>query len=261
MPEDTDEKRPADEADEAETDDERDEDEASTRAESSDDGDDGDEDERPAQALKKKSAARDSARPKKKKRSAPAKFVMPPEKEIGAPSRQTLLLLGVMVFATLVMWGSARFACNAHPAQTRKPREVSTADLSREPKDAALEMQQRWNSYDFAGALALAKGEIAAELQKSQAECERDGASCAAKKKAQEGKVLATAALLSRGPGSAKVRVTSRGGAMGEATVVYALEQEGGTWKVASKIDTPAPGASGAPAPSAVPAPSGSATP
>ncbi len=220
----------ADEADEAE--DERED--APAKAVDRDDDDDDDEPSPPAKK-RASNATATAPREPKRRRSEPARQALPPEKEIAAPSRQTLIMLGVMAGATLIMWGSARFACNAHPAQTRKPREVTTADLSRDPKGAALELQQRWNSYDFKGALELAKGSIADELQKAQGDCEKDSAGCDAKKKAVEGQALATAALLSRAPGSAKVRVASRGGAGGNETVVYTLEQEGAQWKVSGR--------------------------
>lgn len=220
--------------------------------------------DRPRKKKKKKRRVEGPGREPERDRGRPRPAQLPPEREIGAPSKQTLVLLGVMALATLLMWGSARFACNAHPAQTRKPRDVSTQELARDPKDAALELQQRWNSYDFKGALELAKGAVAAEIAKAQSECDKNPSDCESKKKSVEGQALATAALLSRESGSAKVRVVSRGGAMGDATVVYALEQEGGLWKVSGRTTAPTP----APAPTAAPsgsvpapAPSASADP
>ena len=253
----------ADEADNAgEAEDERKD--APAKANERDDDDDDDEPAPPPKKQPSSAKASAATREPKRRRSEPVKQALPPEREIAAPSRQTLIMLGVMAGATLIMWGSARFACNAHPAQTRKPREVTTADLSRDPKGAALELQQRWNSYDFKGALELAKGSIADELQKAQGDCEKDSAGCDAKKKSVEGQALATAALLSRAPGSAKVRVASQGGAGGNETVVYTLEQEGAAWKVSGRgvadptppkppNPPPAPSGSAGPAPSAKP--------
>ncbi|MBI3201470.1 MAG: hypothetical protein HYZ29_08000 [Myxococcales bacterium] len=255
MADEQDRESPEDEADAA--DDEQDEAPAAARRRDDDDDDDDDDDEAPPPPKKKEAR---SAEPKRRRRPEALKPVLPPEREIAAPSRQTLVMLGVMAGATLLMWGSARFACNAHPAQTRKPREVTTAELSRDPKGAALELQQRWNGYDFKGALELAKGGIADELQKAQGDCDKDSAGCESKKKSVEGQVLATAALLSRGPGSAKVRVVSRGGAGGNQTVVYTLEQEGAAWKVSGRgAEDPTPAKTAEP--TAAPAPSGSAPP
>jgi hypothetical protein len=231
--------------------------------EDEDDDEDKDEDEdedeppkrstKPAKKQAPKPARRETRPADRKKRLAPAKPVLPPENEIRAPSRETITWLAVMAGATLLMWGSARFACNAHPAQTRKPREISTAELARDPKDAALEMQQRWNSYDFKGALELASGPVAEDLKKGKGECEGDAKACEQKRKAVADKALATAALLSREGGIAKVRVTSLGGAGGEQTVVYTLSQEGPSWKVNGRTADVAP----SPAPSAAPPASG----
>ena len=133
------------------------------------------------------------------------------------------------------MWGSARFACNAHPTQTRKPRDVTTQELARDPKDAALEMAQRWASYDFTGAQELAGGELAKQLEAAHLECAKDEKGCEKKKQDAEGKVLATAVLLSREGSKAKVRVTTSGGATGDKTAVYEVEQSGSVWKVTSE--------------------------
>jgi hypothetical protein len=267
MPEDP--KRPTDEADddEDENDDEdtespvegkssktstaKDADDADTDTDADDENDAGDSDEEddeeeepppPPKKKEAKSAKADKPAPASvKKRPPPERFQLPPEQSIGAPSRQTLVMLGVMAFATLAMWGTAKFACNAHPAQTRKPREVSTQELARDPKDAALELQQRWNAYNFIGALELAKGSMAQELEKAQADCEKDQAACDAKRKDAGNKTLATAVLLDRGPAMAKVRVSSRGGALGEQAIVYQVEQDGSMWKVSGRTTADGP--------------------
>jgi hypothetical protein len=267
MPEDP--KRPTDEADddEDENDDEdtespvegkssktstaKDADDADTDTDADDKDDAGDSDEEddeeeepppPPKKKEAKSAKADKPAPASvKKRPPPERFQLPPEQSIGAPSRQTLVMLGVMAFATLAMWGTAKFACNAHPAQTRKPREVSTQELARDPKDAALELQQRWNAYNFIGALELAKGSMAQELEKAQADCEKDQAACDAKRKDAGNKTLATAVLLDRGPAMAKVRVSSRGGALGEQAIVYQVEQDGSMWKVSGRTTADGP--------------------
>jgi len=274
MADDQDREQPEDEAEEASDEEERERDDASTEdedeaSESQSDDEDEDEDEEPVRAKpepprkkkKKKSKKGGTARQREGARRRPRSgpVVLPPETEIRAPSRQTLLLLGVMAFSTLAMWGSARFACNAHPAQTRKPREVTTLELSRDPKDAALEMQQRWNSYNFTGALEHATGSIAEELKKGAADCEKDAKACEQKKQAVEGQVLATAALLDKEGSSAKVRVVSRGGALGEQTVVYSVEQVGPSWKVSGRTAAPTPAPAPPPSGSAAPAPSASA--
>jgi hypothetical protein len=264
MPEDP--KRPADDEnddDEEETEDEESAAPAKTSAaarakdEPPDDDDDGggededeDEDEeaeppppakKPAKAAKAEKPAKAADKPAPSKKRPAERYVLPPETSIGAPSRQTLVMLGVMALATLTMWGFAKFACNAHPAQTRKPRDVSTQELARDPKDAALEMQQRWNAYDFMGAMELAKGSMAQEIEKAQTDCEKDKAACDAKRKEVGQKTLATAVLLDRGPATAKVRVSSRGGALGEQSIVYQVEQDGSMWKVSGRTTADGP--------------------
>ncbi len=225
-----------DDEDDDEESDEDDEEPDEDDEEPDEEDDEDEEEERPV----KKSRSR-SAPPRRRARPASrAKAPMPSEKQIDAPRIQTLGMLAALAAATLVMWGAARFACNAHPTQTRKPRDVSTQELARDPKDAALELAQRWATYDFTGALELADGALAKEIENAHLECAKDEAACEAKKKAAKDKVLATAVLLSREGNSAKVRVSSSGGAMGDQTTVYTLEQSGPVWKVTARGDAPA---------------------
>jgi hypothetical protein len=152
------------------------------------------------------------------------------------------------------MWGASRLACNAHPMQTRHPREVSLAELAKEPKGAALELGQRWASYDFAGAAELAKGPIAEEIKKEQEQCERDKEGCAKKREELKQEVLATAVLLSREGDRAKARVTTHGGATGKQAYVLELEREGALWKASAKgPDVPLPAPAPVPTPAASP--------
>jgi hypothetical protein len=227
----------------ASDDDEQDEDEDL----SSSDEDEDDEEVVAARDAVPRSRKSSRSRPARSRRSPlpaakrkPARRPMPDESIVDTPSRQTLGMMGAVALVTLAMWGSAKFACNAHPTQTRKPREVSLQELAKDPKDAALEMQQRWNSYDFAAALELAKGSIAEEIKKGLEGCKSDPG-CESKKTALEGKALATAALLAREGDTATVRVDSRGGALGEKSVIYAVEREGTTWKVKGHTEAPPP--------------------
>ena len=184
------------------------------------------------------------------------KPVLPPETAINAPSRQTLGMIGVMTFATLIMWGTAKTACNAHPAQTRKPRELATAELSKDPKAAALEMAQRWASYNFDGALELATDKVEAEIRTAKEACTKDAACSAASKKEYD-TALATAVLLGREGAKATVRVTGLGGALEGKTTLYEVELAGPTWKVARTTDkAPAPPPVLVPPPAPAPPPS-----
>lgn len=144
------------------------------------------------------------------------------EADVPVPDRQTLGMLGAVALATLTMWGAAKFACNAHPPESKRPREVGTVELASTPKDAAIEFVHRLATYEFEGALQLAESVPAAEVEQQLHACEEAGkAACDAKRKQVAGKVLTTAELLSQAGKSAKARVTSQGP---EGTRVYSLD-------------------------------------
>src|SRR6185436_3753113 len=148
--------------------------------------------------------------------------------------RQTLLMLGVMCFMTIMLWGFARGGCNYHPPrETRRPRAVKTEELARDPKDAALEMQQRFVQLDFPGALELAADSAEAEVKKKQADCAGKVAACAEEKKKNE-RTATTSALLERDMGTATARVTSFTPPSGKVANIVRLERRGQLWKVVS---------------------------
>jgi hypothetical protein len=169
----------------------------------------------------------------KKKKAKP--YVPSDEREIDAPDKLTLSMLGVMAIVTLALWGFARAACNYHPPrETRRPRAMKIEELAREPKDAALEMQQRLAQYDFDGAAQLAAGDAAAEVAKAKAACAQQSAQCAMKRKQFEKNVDSAAALLERTATSATVRVTTLKPGGKEVTLAK-LERQGPIWKVISR--------------------------
>jgi hypothetical protein len=154
---------------------------------------------------------------------------------------------------------------------------VKLEELARDPKDAALEMQQRLVQYNFDGALELAADSAESDVKKRKAECAGKVAECAEKKKKNE-RAATVAALLERDMGSATVRATSHTEANGKVANILRLERRGAVWKVISFVPDdgsfkpspppgmepgqmppgamqllPAPGASG----SAIPAPPG----
>jgi len=144
------------------------------------------------------------------------------ETEVPVPDRQTLGMLGVIALSTVVMWGAAKFACNAHPPESKKPREVGTVELASTPKDAAIEMVHRLASLEFDRALELADTEPAQEVERQLRACESAGKeACDAKREQAAGKVLTTAEVLSSSGNSAKARVTTTGP---EGTRVYAVD-------------------------------------
>lgn len=173
-------------------------------------------------------------RPRKGKRPKPP--IPSSEAEIDAPDKLTLSMLGVMALVTIALWLFARMACNYHPPrETRRPRAVKTEELARDPKDAALEMQQRLLQLDYAGAIELAKGDALADVQKAKAACEAKPQDCAMSRKKHEKSVDSTAALLERKPTGATARVTSVT-PEGKQVSIVKLEREGSIWKVVSRV-------------------------
>jgi len=223
-----------------------------------------------------------SERPKKKKLKRARPPVPKTEEEIDSPSKMTVGMLGVLGAMTVIMWALARGGCNYHPPkETRVPRVVTTEELARDPKNAAVELQQRWLTRDFAGAAELATGEAAQQLQQEKAAC---NAACLAEKKSLAEKVLTSAVILDANMMGATARVTSIGLPGGPKTFLLRLERADSIWKAslrkpdgtplpplpASPHDAPmiqfspaasAPGAAGSAAPAGSVAPSGAAAP
>lgn len=162
-------------------------------------------------------------------------------------------MLGALAVAICTMWGASRFACNAHPMQTRKPRDVSVGDLARDPKGAALELAQGWAGYDFERALQIAKGPLAEQIKKDQAACEADKAGCEKKREEASSQALASVVLVSRDAQRARARVTSSGGATGKESYVLELELDGAMWKASAKGPDTGPPPAPAPTPAAPP--------
>ena len=211
--------------------------------EDEDDEDDEDEDDEVEDRARGRRAAAARSRRAAPRRPASEKKIVLDERKIDTPKLQTLGMLSVVVFASLSMWGAARFACNAHPPETRKPRVPTQQELTGEPKDAAFEIGQRWTSYDFAGALALSSGALAEAIKADQAKCQANAGSCAEKKAALVDAPLTTAALLARTPTTATVRVTQHGGLLGKQDYIVELVKEGNAWKGLTKQPYVAPSA------------------
>jgi hypothetical protein len=177
----------------------------------------------------KSAPASTSDRPKKKKAKRPRRPIPKTEEEIDSPSKQTIGMLGILGIMTVVMWALARGGCNYHPPkETRTPRQVTTEDLARDPKNAAIELQQRWLTHDFAGALELATGDVAKQIQADQAACD---AACLGQKKALSEKVLTSAVVLDANMMGATTRVTSVGLPGGPKVFLMRMERADSIWK------------------------------
>lgn len=204
-----------------------------------------------------------SDRPKKKKLK---RRIPQTEEELDSPNKQTLGMLGVICIMTIVMWAFARGGCNYHPPkETRTPRKVTTEELAHDPKDAAVELQQRWLTKNFAGALELATGSAADAVKAAQASCD---AACLGSRQKLEQTVLTSGVVLDGGPLGATVRVTSVGLPGGPKTNLMRVTRGDKFWQAAEiKPDTGAPfsapsaAASAQPVASASGAPSSSTTP
>lgn len=190
--------------------------------------------------------------PRKKKKGKKARIARPlDEREINMPDKQTLWMLGSLAALSVTLWVFAHAGCNYHPPrETRVPRKVTTADLTREPKHAAIELQQRLARLDYQGALEIAAGPLAKEIEQEKAACEKDMAACNERKKAAEN-AISMGVVLTREPMNAKVRVITHRVPEGPKKFLTLVERDGGSWKVTARIPD-APGAE-LPAPSISP--------
>ena len=188
------------------------------------DEDEAEEEQRPRKAKPSRRAT--SARRRRKGR--PKRPQPPTEAQIDSPKQQTLYMLGAVAIATVVMWGAARFACNAHPPASKKPRHATAADFARTPKGAAIELQQRWIGHEYSAAMELAKGEAAEQILRDLHACETDISACDKKREQAAGKLKSIAELVSSTRRRAKVRV--RTSLDGQAPQTYLLELELGPY-------------------------------
>lgn len=179
-------------------------------------------------AARRKEAREVPRRPKKRSKKKPP--LPQTEAEIDSPKPLTLWMLGALAAATLIMWGSARFACNQQGTIAKQPPELPLVELARTPKDAAIELAQRWATYNFNGALELSKGSVAEELKaQKQRECP-SGDTCSRKHAELSKEVLTTGALLEQDSSSALVRVSTTA-PDGAKSYLLKLEPDGRIWK------------------------------
>jgi hypothetical protein len=171
--------------------------------------------------------------------ASPAPPVPPrTERELNSPNPLTLRMLGVIFLGTFLPWVAAKVACNVREAPPRDPPELPAEVLSKQPKDAALELQQRAASGHYREAAELAKGDAAKELLDADARCQSDPKPCEALR-AEANQIATRAVLVGRGPLLAEARAESKVGDKTERYVMK-LEADGGRWYVTSR--TPYPG-------------------
>ncbi|HVZ31075.1 MAG TPA: hypothetical protein VG963_01535 [Polyangiaceae bacterium] len=197
--------------------------------------------------------------------AAPAggeKRTLPPETEeaLDSPKRSTVGYLGVIFLATFLPWMAAKVGCNEHEGPIRGPLPLPTDVLSRQPKDAAIELAQRAATGEYAAAAELARGALHDELLAAEARCKSDPKECEARR-ARQSHVFTHGVLVRRDSRQALVRVESVGGPAPERYQLE-LEADAGHWFALSRVPfsgelteplaaagetTPAQGASGAP--------------
>lgn len=185
---------------------------------------------------KEASSAPAAPRKKKKKGAKPAKISRPlTEAEINVPDLQTTVSLGVLCATAITLWIFAHVGCNYHPPrETRRPRQVTTAELTREPKDAAIEFQHRLLTSDFKGALEIAAGPLVEKVKADQAACGANKGSCEAKRKAAAN-AISSAVVLERNALVSKVRVTTSR-LPAEQSFLVMVERDLGTWKATGMV-------------------------
>jgi hypothetical protein len=198
-------------------------------------------------APKRRDEKPQSLPPKKKKKKGAAKSrkISRPltEAEINVPDIQTLVMLGVLAVLAVVLWVFAHAGCNYHPPrETRRPRDVTTAELTREPKDAAIEFQHRRLTLNYKGALEIAAGGLVDQVKQERQACEANAAACAQRRKAAADVAISSAVVLERTPTSAKVKVTTYRIPGGDRTFLTLVERAPDGWKVTAQVPD-APGA------------------
>ena len=165
---------------------------------------------------------------------ATARPVLPrTERELNSPNPLTMKMLGVIFLGTFLPWLAAQVACNVREAPPRDPPDLPADVLSKQPKDAALELQQRAATGRYREAAELAKGDVAKELLEADARCQSDPKPCEALR-AEAKQVATRAVLVGRGPLLAEARAESK---LGDKTERYVmkLEADGGRWYVTSR--------------------------
>lgn len=159
------------------------------------------------------------------------------EELVNAPSKHTVVMLGVICVSTVVMWAAGRAACNYHePGESLTPRQVGVEERTRTPKGTALEFAQALTGADFATASSLASGEGSALVEAGKA--------CGACKREQElrSSTFSVADVLSANRDEAYVAVTTVGGVAGRVERVLHLTRPESApkraWRVVGKVDS-----------------------
>lgn len=156
------------------------------------------------------------------------------ENLIDMPTKQTLIMLGVITAATLVMWAAGRAACNYHvPGDGLTAREVSFEERTRNPKGVAIEFAQALSGADFASARRLIQP-TADSLVKAEEDC----GACQAEKAAQK-RIMSVADVLKATRDDAIVAVRTTGAPGGPVDRVLRIQrkvEEKVPWRIVGSL-------------------------
>lgn len=160
--------------------------------------------------------------------------MLPDEDVLGSPSRPTLVILGSICAATLIMWAAGRAACNYHvPGESLTPRAVSLEERIATAKGAAIEFAQALSGGDFERARLVAQGEALSAIERESASCP---SGCSERKKDREA-LRSVAELWQSNSTEAYVKVRTGIPPAGETERALHLKRDGLTWKVAAVLD------------------------
>jgi hypothetical protein len=195
---------------------------------------DGEDDEEEREISRRPRRRRRSVRPRVPRR----KLDLPTTEEaLNVPKLQTIGMLGSVSLLMIIMWFTAKLACNAHPDQIRDPRYYSVDQLARDPKNAAFEFQLRYVAKDYLVAGELVSGKMAEKIRELLKFCEGNMDSCEKDRLALKDKITGTAALLEQSPSRATVEITTLINNENPQTVTLDLVPSGLVWKVTESRD------------------------
>lgn len=189
--------------------------------------------------LARKMSAVDSNSPVGKTSDKKGQSPAPPsldEAQINAPSMQTLIMLGVISLATLLMWAAGRAACNYHvEGESLTPRAVPLEGRTSTPKDVALEFAQNLSSADFETARKISVLAAVAAVSEAQKACGDCTAQRASKKQ-----IFSVATVLRANNIDAIVQVRTVGAPGGEKIRIMGVERVARDWRVSRLYDSAA---------------------
>lgn len=177
------------------------------------------------------SATEAPSRPSPAARRRDARSGPATEREINAPDRRTLLMLGAVTVVTLACWGAARLSCNITDPVNKAPPPIPLERLAATPKHAAIELSYRWRIFDPEQAMKLARGNLRERIARDLEKCQADPVECRRKRGELKGRVLTTATVLRQDARVAEVRVINHVQGSGDERYLMTLEHQGRIWK------------------------------